>query len=112
MVALQTGKLFNVLLQENDMKRSRAIKKTKDEEDLARQKEREISRYVLCFIKCIKSIQRLICLGFVSEKSFVSFTYLLYNWCLLYSGKFWREKILANLAICYESGKVLSANCL
>jgi len=27
------------------MKRSRAIKKTKDEEDLARQKEREISRY-------------------------------------------------------------------
>jgi len=49
------------------MKRSRAIKKTKDEEDLARQKEREISRYVLYFIECIKSIQMLICLGFVHK---------------------------------------------
>ncbi|XP_065893141.1 coiled-coil domain-containing protein 42 homolog [Dysidea avara] len=35
---------FDKFLKENDMKRSRAIKKTKDEEDLALQKEREISR--------------------------------------------------------------------
>ena len=30
---------------------------------------------------------------------------------LPYSGKCWREKTLANLAICYEFAKVLSANC-
>jgi len=31
---------------------------------------------------------------------------------LLYIGKFWQGKTLANLAICYEFTKVLSANCL
>ena len=31
---------------------------------------------------------------------------------LPYSGKCWREKTLANLAICYKFAKVLSANCL
>ena len=38
--------------------------------------------------------------------------YYVYWLQVLYSGKFWWEKILVNLAISYEVAKVLSANCL
>ena len=38
--------LFFFLSQENDLKRARALKKAKVEEELGRQKDKEIERYI------------------------------------------------------------------
>lgn len=37
---------FDKFLKENDMKRARALKKTKDEQDAVKTKDREIDRWV------------------------------------------------------------------